>query len=138
MKKKLLCLAFLATCVTVTVVVAQKLKVPEISPEFLAKLEKVEPQARPKLPADRTAPDLAEPVRLEADGKPIDIGTLSNVAHAGPWIADVDEDGDRDLVVGDFPGYFWYFENIGTEHKPDYTGRGKLQAGGEDAKTPVY
>ncbi len=82
--------------------------------------------------------DLANPVRLEADGEPIDIGKLSSIAHAGPWIADVDEDGDRDLLVGDFPGFFWFFENTGSESAPEYTSRGKLAAGGTAAKTPVY
>ena len=80
----------------------------------------------------------AEPVRLEADGEPIDIGKLSKDGHAGPWIADVDGDGDRDLVVGDFPGHFWLFENTGTDEDVRYAGRGKLQAGGEAAKTPIY
>ena len=86
----------------------------------------------------RTSPDLFPPVRLEADGEPINIGKLSSAAHAGPWIADVDGDGDRDLVVGGFPGYFWLFENRGTEENPVYTGKGNLQAGGEDAETPIY
>ena len=80
----------------------------------------------------------ADPVRLEADGDPIDIGKLSRFAHAGPWLADVDGDRDRDLVVGDFPGNFWLFENTGNDFEPVYTSKGKFMAGGEAAKTPVY
>ncbi len=91
-----------------------------------------------KIAAVRTSPDLSPPVRLEADGEPINIGKLSSAAHAGPWIADVDGDGDQDLLVGGFPGYFWLFENRGTEENPVYIGKGNLQAGGEDAETPIY
>jgi hypothetical protein len=84
------------------------------------------------------ATGLLPPVRLEADGEVIDIGRLSGYGHAGPELGDVDGDGDRDLVVGDFPGHFWLFENTGSDEAPVYTGKGKLQAGGGDAKTPVY
>lgn len=96
--------------------------------------------AAPLLHAQEGAasPTLAEPVRLLADGKPIEIGALSPIAHAGPWLGDFTGDGVRDLLVGDFPGYFWLFANTGTDKEPVFTSKGKLQAGGVDAKTPVY
>ncbi|MEM7782782.1 MAG: hypothetical protein AAF939_18905 [Planctomycetota bacterium] len=84
------------------------------------------------------ANDLEAPLRLKADGEPIDIGLLSSSAHAGPCIADVDGDGVEDLFVGDFPGYFWFFKNEGSNQQPQYVSKGKFQVEGEAAKTPVY
>lgn len=82
--------------------------------------------------------ELCAPTRLEADGRLINIADYSKYAHAGPTIADVDGDGDEDLLVGDFPGHFWLFENDGDSGKPRYKKGVKLAAGGEAAKTPVY
>jgi hypothetical protein len=82
--------------------------------------------------------ELMPPVQLKAGSEPIDIGKLSKIAHAGPVIADLDGDGKRDLLVGDFPGHFWLFKNAGSDQKPDYKPGEKLKAGGKDAKVPVY
>ena len=44
-----------------------------------------------------------------------DIGSWS-----APTFADLDNDGDLDLMVGEFYGSFYYFENIGTNVAPAY------------------
>jgi hypothetical protein len=43
---------------------------------------------------------LHPPVRLEADGKPIDVA----IGHAAPFVTDWDGDGKADLLVGQFGG----------------------------------
>jgi hypothetical protein len=76
------------------------------------------------------------PVRLAAADGVIDSGPAWG--HCGPWIADVDGDGVRDLVVGDFSGLFRFYRNEGDNAKPRYAKAVNLQAGGEDAKVPIY
>jgi hypothetical protein len=97
-----------------------------------------------ELPADvandepvRVEKDLFHPpVRLAAIGGIIDRGP--SWGHCGPWVADVDGDGARDLVVGDFGGLFHLYRNEGTDRKPRYARAVNLQAGGVDAKVPIY
>ena len=48
----------------------------------------------------------------------IDVGAAST-----PTFADIDGDGDQDLVVGEFDGNLNYFENTGTASAPTYTVR---------------
>ncbi len=38
-----------------------------------------------------------------------------------PTFADLDDDGDLDLVMGEYYGGLYYYENIGTRSQPDFT-----------------
>ena len=76
------------------------------------------------------------PVRLSAADGIIDSGP--SWGHSGPWVEDVDGDGVRDLIVGDFSGLFRFYRNTGTDRQPRYDKGVNLQAGGVDAKVPVY
>ena len=79
-----------------------------------------------------TGNDLADPIRLEADGCPIDSGEY--VAHSGPLLYDFDGDGLDDLLVGNFKGHVQLFRNVGERRAPVYTADGLLEAEGEIVK----
>lgn len=76
------------------------------------------------------------PVRLTAADGIIDRG--ASLGHCGPWVEDVDEDGVKDLVVGDFIGLFRFYRNLGTNQAPRYARPKNLQAGGVNAQVPIY
>ena len=77
-----------------------------------------------------------EPVRLKAADGPIDSGP--QWGHSGPCLHDVDGDGRRDLLVGDFSGLFRLYRNVGTEQAPRFAAAATLRAGGVEAKVPIY
>jgi len=94
---------------------------------------------------DEVAPD--QPVRVEKDifHPPVRLVAADGVidcgpswGHSSPWVADVDGDGVSDLVVGDFSGLFHLYRNEGTNKQPRYAKVVNLQAGGVDAKVPIY
>ena len=61
----------------------------------------------------------AEPGRLEAGGKPLDV-----YGAPTPNMADFDGDGDLDLITGEFLDRMMWFENTGTRTQPEFaTGR---------------
>ncbi len=60
-------------------------------------------------------PAWQDPVKIIADGKPIDVYGMPT-----PDFADFDGDGDLDIICGEFIDKFTYFENIGTRTEPKY------------------
>jgi len=60
------------------------------------------------------APRFYEPEFLFSQGDTIDV-----ILYSSPITCDWDNDGDKDLLVGQFfYGYISFYENIGTNHAP--------------------
>jgi hypothetical protein len=72
------------------------------------------PTARPP----GLAPDLAPPVRVTANGKPIDV---ERSGHAAPFVGDFYGDGKPALLVGQFDGgRLRIYRNVGTAKEPKF------------------
>ncbi|MGE4632865.1 MAG: hypothetical protein AAEJ47_07500 [Planctomycetota bacterium] len=119
----------------------------------LAWLSLVANSAMAATPADEYR--LGAPVRLEANGVPIDV----TIGHAAPYVIDFDGDGVRDLLVGEFgkgafpkkrlperlrekdmgfdEGKLRIYRNIGTNAKPLFKDFEYLRAGREYASIPT-
>ena len=82
----------------------------------------------PPIPAN---PEFAAPVRLKADG---DYVKVESPGYAAPCWADVDGDGRKDLIVGQFnKGKMKVYRNLGQGK----LGAGKwLESDGEIAEVP--
>lgn len=77
--------------------------------------------------------ELAEPIRLEAAGKPID----TEIGHAAPFVCDFDGDGLKDLLVGQFgEGLLRIYRNEGTNSEPKLAAGVKFKEGKEDGRVP--
>lgn len=72
----------------------------------------------------------AEPVKVTAAGSPVDV-----YGWPSPNFADFDNDGDLDLLCGEFLDGFTYFQNIGSRSEPEYAAGLKLN--GEDGEPLV-
>ncbi len=78
--------------------------------------------------------DLSKPVRLDAAGKPID----TDVGHAAPYVYDLDRDGKRDLLVGQFgEGKLRIYRNVGTNEEPRFGEAAWFEAEGDVGKVPA-
>lgn len=85
--------------------------------------------------ADATyASDLAKPFRMKAGGEYID----TDVGHAAPYLADLDGDGLKELLVGQFgEGKLKVCQNIGSDILPEYDSPTWFMAAGDVAKVPA-
>jgi hypothetical protein len=73
-------------------------------------------------------------VRLEADGKAIDV----DIGHLVPCVTDWNGDGKKDLIVGQFSGgRIRLYLNQGTDSKPVFKGFEYLEAGGAEIRLPA-
>ena len=70
-------------------------------------------------------PKYAQPQFVIADGR-----RAETFGCPSPNFADFDDDGDLDLLCGEFLDGFTYFENVGTRRKPRYTRPARLRAEG--------
>jgi hypothetical protein len=75
-------------------------------------------------------PQYAEPVKVEAAGKPLEV-----FGWPSPNFADWDGDGDLDILCGEFLDGFTYFENTGSRTSPVYAAGRRLT--GADGKPLV-
>jgi len=63
-------------------------------------------------------------------------GALSVDRHSAPEIVDWNNDGKKDILIGQFAyGYIWLFINTGTELNPAFTSGVKLMVGASPITT---
>jgi hypothetical protein len=95
--------------------------------------EAMTPSREAAVPASNQA-GLTAPVRLMADGKPISV----EVGHAAPAWADIDGDGKRELLVGQFGGgKLRIYKNLGTPTEPRFGSFTWLTADGQTVSVPA-
>lgn len=71
---------------------------------------------------------LSAPFLAQSDGKPIAL----NIGHSAPILTDFDNDGLKDLLVGEFGGGgIRFYKNVGTAETPRFGKHEMVRAGGK-------
>lgn len=76
-----------------------------------------------------TTPRHAEPVFVPVNGAADPFAGLltgMNFSGAAPAFADLDADGDDDMILGEVLGELFYFRNVGTAATPNYVAAGPI------------
>ncbi len=79
---------------------------------------------------------MQEGVLLEANGKTIDV----DIGHLVPCVTDWNNDGKKDLIVGQFSGgkiRLYLNTNHGTDSDPKFKNFSYLHAGGKEISLPA-
>lgn len=84
-------------------------------------------------PKERPPKFISAGVAAHADGSPVDAGVLSH-----PFIADFNDDGKFDLVVGNDPGQILVFYNVGAAGRPVFGPAVQLHDGGGELIAGVH
>jgi hypothetical protein len=71
-------------------------------------------------------PDYAPPTKLLAEGKALEVYGMPS-----PNLEDFDDDGDLDLLCGEFVDTLTYFQNLGTRTEPQFAAGRKVEIHGE-------
>ncbi len=84
------------------------------------------------------SPELQAPFMVRSGDHPIDVDT----GHAAPFLADMNGDGLRDLLVGQFGrdetmGALRVYLNLGQKGQPKFEDFNYFQAGGATGKVPI-
>jgi hypothetical protein len=78
--------------------------------------------------------DLHLPVQIQAGGLPLDV---QREGHSAPFAGDIDGDGIRDLLVGQYEqGRLRIYRNLGTNAEPRFDAHTWLTAGGQTGRVP--
>ncbi|UCG42350.1 MAG: hypothetical protein JSU73_10820 [candidate division WOR-3 bacterium] len=77
-------------------------------------------------------PRFAEPELIQDGGVPIDVGN-----YAAPMMFDWNEDGRKDMIVGQFSsGYIRFYPNVGEDSAPVFSGFEYMRASGSQITLP--